>query len=94
MTIEAVKLQAKGLIEKQTNPDDARSILLMPTAIGRQQFQQAYTELQRSNAVLFADFSPDDFATLGMLLGKLGINAGTALGGTNESTTRATEDVA
>lgn len=74
VTIESAKLESLGLIEKRTNPKDARSVLLVPTELGLTKFKEAYAELQRMNAVLFADFDPEDFKLLRKMIGKLGLS--------------------
>jgi len=72
VTIESAKLESLGLIEKQTNPQDARSVLLLLTELGLEKFNEAYAELRRMNAMLFADFDPEDFLLLNKIMGKLG----------------------
>lgn len=76
VTIEAAKLETLGLIEKKTNPEDARSVLLALTDRGLDRFNEAYTELRHMNALVFADFSPEEFAQLRKLIGKLGESIG------------------
>ncbi|MEE6282101.1 MarR family winged helix-turn-helix transcriptional regulator [Georgenia sp. MJ170] len=64
-------LEARGLVERQPDPDDRRAVLVVPTADGRQ--MHTATEQARAAAAetLFGRLDPTERQQLGRLLRRL-----------------------
>jgi DNA-binding MarR family transcriptional regulator len=63
-------LERKGLVVREANPADRRSLLLRLTGAGRD-FQQSVPDLKNSFGCCCEGLSPEETRQLGALLGKL-----------------------
>ena len=68
ITIETGKLEKKGLVTKEQNPDDRRSVLVKVTEKGNAQLAELAPTQVQVNDALFASFSHKDFDRLNKLL--------------------------
>jgi DNA-binding MarR family transcriptional regulator len=68
-------LERKGLVAREANPADRRSLLLRLTAAGRD-FRQSVPDLQGSFGCCCSGLSPQETRQLGLLLGKLSASFG------------------
>ncbi|MCG8917926.1 MarR family transcriptional regulator [Actinokineospora sp. PR83] len=64
-------LVGQGLLERQTDPDDGRACVLVPTAEGVRTFRASHDHRTRQIARMLADWSDDDRRTLVHLLTRL-----------------------
>lgn len=65
-------LEQSGQIERSPDPDDGRATVLTATATGLQVLNEAVERRHALLAAVLKDWSPDDLATLGTLLSRLG----------------------
>lgn len=68
MTSRIDQLEKRGLVERQPNPDDGRSVIVRLTQEGRECVDAAVTTHTAIQAVLTASLSPADFAAFDGLL--------------------------
>lgn len=61
-------LQGKGLVRRTPHADDRRRVLVRLTAEGRRTLERHFTEHSRHQVDVFADLTPDEQATLVILL--------------------------
>lgn len=64
VTMEVRKLHEKGWIEKFTNPDDRRGILLRLSKTGREAFLSAVGTIQQINDTMYGDLSAEELEYL------------------------------
>jgi DNA-binding MarR family transcriptional regulator len=79
VTTEVGRLMAKGLLKKQPNGDDARSVLVSLTARGERAVARLAPVLREVNDVLFQDVRREDFLALGQFLDRFTRNTERAL---------------
>ena len=65
------RLEAKGILERQTNPEDARSQMIDLTAHGQQLFDRVFPEHLRYLGQAFEKLSEEEMAELHASLKKL-----------------------
>jgi DNA-binding MarR family transcriptional regulator len=70
------KLVARGLVERQTDPSDRRSMLVVLTDEGRRLVETVTPAHSRNEAEALACFSPKERATLDTLLRKYLVSVG------------------
>ena len=73
MTNRIDRLVARGLVERRTDPNDGRGILVQMTAQGLTRVDAAITRLVDAEAELLASLSPADQERLAALLRKLSL---------------------
>ena len=71
MSRQVVDLEKAGLLERTTDPDDRRAALLEVSADGEALMKRLYTGRRRRIERLLSDWSVEDIATLGRILGML-----------------------
>ena len=71
ITMEAGKLFKLGLIKKELNPEDRRSILLSLSDKGRVRLSAVMLSRQEINNTIFAGYSKQDFETFQVLIEKM-----------------------
>ncbi|WP_437584482.1 MarR family winged helix-turn-helix transcriptional regulator [Paramicrobacterium sp. CJ85] len=71
MTNRIDRLVSRGLVERRTDPNDGRGILVVMTPTGQAQVDAAITRLVDAEAELLAGLSIDDQRTLAGLLRRL-----------------------
>lgn len=71
VTAEIKKLELKGLVLKQTNPADARSVLVYLSAEGKRQVEAMRTQFLLVNDHLFQHLAPADFDSLSRIVSEL-----------------------
>jgi len=71
ITIEANKLEARGILEKGSDPDDGRRVLLKCTARGQALLERMAPYQRRINDVLFERLDARRFAQLRALAREL-----------------------
>lgn len=74
MTNRIDRLLERGLVERRTDPNDGRGILVVMTAAGRQRVDRAISELLESEAELLDGLSVADQERLAALLRKLSLD--------------------
>jgi DNA-binding MarR family transcriptional regulator len=79
VTTEVGRLIEKGLLTKQANTSDRRSVLVRLTPKGEDAIRTVNPLLRRVNDLLFADVSREDFALLSGFLEKFALNSEYAL---------------
>src|SRR5690606_9474571 len=80
VTSEAGKLVREGLIEKQTNPEDRRSVLLSLTAEGEALIRDVAEAVRATNDRFFGALDRDDFLILGHIVDRMVGSSRAALG--------------
>jgi very-short-patch-repair endonuclease/DNA-binding MarR family transcriptional regulator len=80
VTAEAGKLVRKGLIEKQVNPEDRRSVLLRLTAAGETLIRDVAEAVRATNDRFFGALDRDDFLILGHIVDRMVGSSRAALG--------------
>jgi very-short-patch-repair endonuclease/DNA-binding MarR family transcriptional regulator len=80
VTAEVGKLVRAGLIEKQVNPDDRRSVLLRLTAEGQALVGQVAEAVCATNDRFFGALDRDDFLILGHIVDRMVGSSRAALG--------------
>lgn len=75
VTVEVGKLAKKGFVEKLSNAEDRRSVLLMLTKKGIHAVEQVTPVTSRVNDGLFEGFTRQDFRTLTKLMDRFVSNA-------------------
>ncbi len=73
MTNRIDRLEAKGLVEREPDPDDGRSVRVLLTDAGRTRVDDALTDLLAHERRILAALAPDDRAKLADLLRLLAI---------------------
>lgn len=73
MTNRIDRLEAKGLVEREPDPDDGRSVRVLLTDAGRTRVDDALTDLLAHERRILAALQPDDRAKLADLLRLLAI---------------------
>ena len=68
MTNRIDRLEAKGLVEREPDPDDGRSVRVLLTDAGRTRVDDALTDLLAHERRILAALEPDDRAKLADLL--------------------------
>lgn len=76
MTVRLNRLQTKGLIERQPNPEDGRGVLISLTAAGSELADDALSTLVQAQAELIATLEPSSRDQLADLLRNLLIALG------------------
>jgi DNA-binding MarR family transcriptional regulator len=76
-----VPLEQGGLVERRTDPDDARASRLGLTTAGEQRLEAARRDLADRFTPLLADWDPAEIATLTGLMGRLEETLSTELHG-------------
>jgi len=71
VTAEVGKLVREGLVEKRTNPDDRRSVLLRLTAEGEALVGDVAADIRATNDRFFGTLGRDDFLTLGRIVDRM-----------------------
>ena len=71
VTLIADRLQRKGLVQRERDPDDGRRVLLRITPAGRRLLDEAAVKVRADLRVFFAPLSADDATTLAGLLGEV-----------------------
>ena len=67
------RLEREGLVERRACPDDARGTLAVLTPAGLARLREAWvTHLRGVREHMVSRFNPEELATLGELLGRLG----------------------
>ncbi len=74
MTNRIDRLVDRGLVERGTDPNDGRGILVMMTPIGRERVDRAISQLLVSEAELLDGLSVGDQERLAILLRKLSLD--------------------
>lgn len=74
---QVAQLEQLGFVRRQPDPDDRRASLIQATAEGTRRCRLAREHNTRSMRELLAQWSPDEIAQLGILLGKFNAGAGT-----------------
>jgi DNA-binding MarR family transcriptional regulator len=74
MTNRIDRLVDRGLVERRTDPNDGRGILVMMTPIGRERVDRAISQLLVSEAELLDGLSVGDQERLAILLRKLSLD--------------------
>jgi len=74
MTNRIDRLVARQLVERRTDPNDGRGILVVMTALGQERVDRAIRELLDSEAELLDALSPADQERLAGLLRKLSLD--------------------
>lgn len=74
MTNRIDRLLERGLVERRTDPNDGRGILVVMTAAGRERVDRAISELLESEAELLDGLSVADQERLAALLRKLSLD--------------------
>lgn len=69
-TLTAVldRLERRGLVKRAGNPDDRRSTLVVPTALGRRRITEMSTLLSEIEASVSSNVSPGDLAAFRRVL--------------------------
>ena len=65
------RLEAKGLVESVTSPDDARAKRARITDAGRRTCEQCRADMDRHEQMLIGDLSPDEVQELSALLQRI-----------------------
>ena len=73
MTNRIDRLEAKGLVEREPDPDDGRSVRVLLTDAGRTRVDDALTDLLAHERRILAALAPDDREKLADLLRLLAI---------------------
>lgn len=71
VTAEVGKLVREGLVEKRTNPEDRRSVLLRLTAEGEALVGEVAADIRATNDRFFGTLGRDDFLTLGRIVDRM-----------------------
>jgi DNA-binding MarR family transcriptional regulator len=71
MTHRLDRLEQRGLVHRQPDPEDGRSVRVRLTARGRARVDAAFADLLDRERTLLASLSPDQQATLADLLRRL-----------------------
>ena len=71
VTIEVNKLVAAGLVEKTTNPDDRRRVVLVATPEAERRLTEITLVQVPANDALFGPLTADDFTRLSAIIAKL-----------------------
>lgn len=71
----AIALAERGLVERQPNPGDQRSHLLMLSADGRRLYEQVAPKALEMEARMFASFDPEELAMLRAMLDRMEASA-------------------
>jgi DNA-binding MarR family transcriptional regulator len=71
VTAEVGKLVRESLVEKRTNPDDRRSVLLRLTAEGEALVGDVAADIRATNDRFFGTLGRDDFLTLGRIVDRM-----------------------
>jgi DNA-binding MarR family transcriptional regulator len=79
VTTEVGRLISRGLLTKQANTRDRRSVLVRLTRKGEDAIRAVNPLLRRVNDLLFQDVSRDEFAVLSRFLEKFSLNSEYAL---------------
>jgi DNA-binding MarR family transcriptional regulator len=74
MTNRIDRLVSRGLVERRTDPNDGRGILVQMTELGRTRVDAAITELVSQEAGLLATLTRADQERLAALLRKLSLD--------------------
>lgn len=74
MTNRIDRLVERGLVERRTDPNDGRGILVLMTRLGRDRVDRAISELLTREAELLDGLSPGDQERLAVLLRKLSLD--------------------
>jgi DNA-binding MarR family transcriptional regulator len=74
MTNRIDRLVTRGLVERRTDPNDGRGILVQMTELGRSRVDAAITELVSEEARLLATLTRADQERLAGLLRKLSLD--------------------
>ncbi|MEE8600648.1 MarR family winged helix-turn-helix transcriptional regulator [Euzebya tangerina] len=72
MTNRINRLEARGLVRRERNPDDGRQVLVALTAEGRRTVDAALVDHARNERDLLAGLTPEEQADLASLLRRLG----------------------
>lgn len=79
VTTEVGRLIGKGLLSKQANASDRRSVLVRLTPKGEDAIRAVNPLLRRINDLLFQDVSREEFAVISRFLEKFALNSEYAL---------------
>ena len=71
----AATLVERGLVERQPNPGDQRSHLLVLTATGRALYEDVAPKALELEAQVFAGFTPTEIATFAVMLERIEASA-------------------
>ncbi|QAV71282.1 MarR family transcriptional regulator [Salinibacterium sp. UTAS2018] len=74
MTNRIDRMVARKLVERRTDPNDGRGVIVMMTASGRERVDEAITSLVHDETVLLARMSPLEQERLSSLLRKLSLD--------------------
>ena len=74
MTNRIDRLVERGLVERRTDPNDGRGILVVMTQAGQSRVDSAISQLLASEAELLDNLAPADRARLAALLRKLSLD--------------------
>lgn len=66
-------MEKNGLIEKQSNPRDARQSLVLLSSVGQELLQNAITTVAQTVDLVFSLLTPEEISSLNFLLNKLKI---------------------
>lgn len=70
------KLEARGLVEREANPNDGRGTLVVLTGIGKELVEKVLPDHLETERVILAPLSAEEQSVLAQLLSRLGRAAG------------------
>ena len=71
LTAALDRLEGRGLVKRAANPDDRRSTLVVPTALGRRRITAISEALSRIESAVAAEITPADMAAFQRVLDAL-----------------------
>ncbi|MGV8859281.1 MarR family winged helix-turn-helix transcriptional regulator [Rhodoglobus sp.] len=74
MTNRIDRMVARGLVERRTDPNDGRGVIVLMTASGRERVDEAITSLVHDETKLLSRMSPLEQERLSSLLRKLSLD--------------------